>query len=74
MRSKIYLNEAVLNKQHTFGESNKYYPAKVFDGRGRVRKALFTKSQLEVAFDRAEKNLEDFPKQNWFQLFLDGDW
>lgn len=71
MKSKIYLNERVDNKDHQFGEASKYYPVKVVLEDGTIQRALFTKNQIEVALMRAETNEEDFPKKNLLELIFE---
>ena len=62
MDSKIYLSEKVKNKERKFGSQLEYYPCKIILADGTEKNALFTKNQINVAIDRANKNIEDIPK------------
>lgn len=64
MRSIIYINEAVDNKDRRFGSALRYYPARVDDGRG-VYTILLTGAQIGEARERAEANGEDVPPLSW---------
>ena len=61
--SKIETSERVVNKERRFGSALEYFPAYVIDDTGKEIPVLFTKSQLTVAVKRAEKNMEDMPKE-----------
>lgn len=60
MRSKIYLDEKVDNKDRRFGQALEYYPVEVISG-GRCRFALLTPGQVGEALVRGEANEEDKP-------------
>lgn len=69
MKSRIYLNEEVVNKDRKLGASKEYYPLWVDDG---VEKqpALFTKAELDKALERGSKNPEDMPDfDSWMDFF-----
>lgn len=55
LRTKDY----VTNNSRDFGEGLGYYQCFVEDADGNLTPALFTHSQLEAAFKRAEENPED---------------
>ena len=58
------------NKDRKFGANEKYYAIWIEDKKKREKCLLFTEHQLEVAQDRASKNLEDIPKKGfWSNLF-----
>jgi len=61
MKSVIFLSEKVVNKNHKFGEVDAYFPAFVQDEDGNKKPALFTENQIEVAINRASRNMEDIP-------------
>jgi len=65
MRSEIDTSERVENEDRRFGSWRHYYPAMI-DG----EPALFTKDQLEVAKERAQRNPEDIPEDRTFWDFL----
>lgn len=44
MKSKLYMNERVKNKDHKFGESEYYYPVKIVLSDGTISRALFTEA------------------------------
>jgi len=71
MKSVIYFDEYVRNKERKFGSQNFYYPAKIVLDDGTSINALFTIDQINVATQRAEANSEDFPenKNFWEVLF-----
>lgn len=70
MKSKIYLDELVDNKDHVFGETSEYYPAEIITDDGYEVRALFTKSQIDVAIKRATTNDEDFPKKSFLDFLF----
>jgi len=70
VKSEINMNEAVDNKEHKFGEADVYFPCYINTAEGTVA-ALFTKDQLEVAIERATKNIEDIDPGKEGGLF---DW
>jgi len=58
------------NKGRKFGANEEYYAIWIEDSKKREKCLLFTKHQLTVAQERAEKNLEDIPKKGfWSNLF-----
>lgn len=58
--SKILIIEKVENQDRKFGSAKEYYPVLVITKSGAKVPALFTRSQLKVALERATKNKEDF--------------
>ncbi len=71
MKSKIHLAEKVENKDRRFGSQLEYFPVMVAYSGGETSPALFTKSQIEKAIARAERNPEDIPGESfWEKLFL----
>ena len=60
MKSKIDTSEKVDNKERKFGSSLEYFPCLIDDN-----KALFTKNELDIAIERANKNLEDFEEDGF---------
>jgi hypothetical protein len=71
MKSKIYLDECVENKDYTFGEADQYYPVKVVLNNGTIQRALFTRNQIVTALNRAHNNEEDFPDQTFLEIIFD---
>lgn len=67
MKSKIYIEELVENKDRKFGSALEYYPTRIEDEDGQVFNALFTKNEIEVAMERAEANPEDIPKVTFLE-------
>jgi len=63
VESKIDLREEVINKERTFGSNTAYYPAYVVTSDGKEVPALFTMDQLNIAMERAARNIEDIPKE-----------
>ena len=58
------------NKDRKFGANEEYYAIWIEDSKKLEKCLLFTKHQLTVAQERAEKNLEDIPKKGfWSNLF-----
>lgn len=70
MRSKIYLNEKVDNKDRRFGQALEYYPVEIISG-GRRRFALLTPAQISDALLRGEANEEDKPAPTRWERFRD---
>ena len=60
MKSKIYADEVVKNKQSKTFSKSQYYPCTIITG-GVTHNALFTRQQLDIAIDRAWRNPEDVP-------------
>jgi len=70
MKSKIYLEELVDNKDRKFGSTLEYYPVRIESNDGHIVNALFTNSQLDKAIFRANKNPEDVPELTiWESIF-----
>lgn len=63
IKSRIYLDEKLENKDFTFGENKYYYPAIIVYPDGTEKKALLTEHRIGVITERAEKNIEDFPEE-----------
>lgn len=70
MRSKIYLDEKVDNKDRRFGQALEYYPVEIRTG-DRRRFALFTPAQITEALLRGEANEEDKPPPTLWGRFRD---
>ena len=47
VKSKLFINERVENLDHSFGETNEYFPAYVEIDYGVVKPALFTYNQIQ---------------------------
>jgi hypothetical protein len=62
--SYIKLSETVNNKDHKFGETNKYQPCYIESDNGTIKAALFTEHEIETAIIRAKKNPEDMGDRN----------
>lgn len=60
MKSKIYIDERVVNKDRKFGEAKHYYPCRIVGIHGTELDAAFTRNVLEEAIERGNKNKEDF--------------
>ena len=71
MKSKIYLNDIVENKDRKFGSNNQYVVCNIEFEDGRVLPAMFTLSNIELAINRSNKNPEDIPKKEswWTNIF-----
>jgi len=67
MKSKLYLEEIVENKDRKFGSTLKYYPARLISESGTTVNALFTKNELDTAMKRAVTNPEDIPKKTFLE-------
>lgn len=61
MKSRVFLEERVENREHRFGQGAEYYPTIVEAADGTSRPALFTAAAVEEACSRGEANAEDFP-------------
>ncbi len=68
MKSKIYADEYVKNKESKPAAGNHYYPCKIVINNN-TYKGLFTRNQLDVAIARAVRNPEDFPKETFWNKF-----
>jgi hypothetical protein len=64
VKSKVLLEEEVLNTERKFGSDTKYFPAYVKFTDGEHLPAMFTLDQIEDAIERANKNPEDMPKMH----------
>jgi len=71
MKSKIYLNEIVFNKDRKLGSVTDYYPVKVVTENGDIKYALFTINQIEKAIERASYNEEDLPEKSFYELIFE---
>lgn len=68
MRSRIYLDEKVQNKDRRFGQALEYFPVMVITGRRR-RIALLTGPQIAEGLTRYESNTEDVaPPSRWQRM------
>jgi len=71
MKSKIFLEEEVKNKERRFGSDSFYIPVIIvntdgYNGTPSEKPALFTNSQIDVATERAARNPEDIPEDITF--------
>ena len=69
MKSKIYLEEVVENKDRRFGQALQYFPCIIVDLNGVEHKALFTTDRIEKATKRGDENREDFDEERSKFLF-----
>lgn len=70
VKSKIDLFEAQKNKEKKPMEDSVYFPVMIVKGQESYP-ALFTKHQIDVAIERADKNPEDAPyKENLIKGFF----
>lgn len=71
IKSRIYISEAVDNRQHRFGQTTEYFPVVVVWEGGDEAPALFTRHQILEAVERARANPEDIPeaKSLWDVIF-----
>jgi len=67
--SIIKLEEKVENTERKFGAGLEYYPAQIILEDGTETWAMFTKSDIDNAIERAKKNKEDIPKSVWQKMF-----
>lgn len=67
MKSKIYLDEIVENKDQYRSANKQYYPVTIELEDGTELKALFTYHQLATAIRRADRNKEDFKEEGFFE-------
>lgn len=70
MKSKLFLQESVDNKDRKFGSALTYYPCYIEGSTGDVVNALFTHDQIEDAISRAIVNPEDMPKTSLWEALL----
>jgi len=70
MKSRIYLEELVENKDRRFGQTLEYYPTRIEAENGAISNALFTKNELESAMLRAQTNIEDIPKKTFLEVLF----
>ena len=73
MKSKIYADEVVKNKQGKTTSRSRYYPCLIIAG-SLIHTALFTRNQLDTAIGRASKNPEDVPVEQSFWTRLWSRW
>jgi len=73
MKSKIYADEVVKNKQGKTTSRSRYYPCLIIAG-SLIHTALFTRNQLDTAIERAGKNPEDVPVEQSFWTRLWSRW
>lgn len=68
IRSKLFENEVVYNREKHAAADRFYYPAYVRKHDGTYVPAMFTDSDIERAIERASKNPEDVPERSfwWF--------
>lgn len=72
IESELILDEKVSNKDRRFGQAVDYFPVYITSENGEPVPALFTGSQIEVAIERAKRNMEDVQPQDkggFFGLF-----
>lgn len=69
MKSRIYINDAVKNQDKEVMAADQYFPCIIVIN-GYDKAALFTRSQIRVAIDRARKNPEDIPKESFIRKFF----
>ncbi|MEX1383656.1 hypothetical protein [Lutibacter sp.] len=63
---------SVNNKNRKFGSAKNYISIQVEDSNGRNERCLlFTKAEIARAEERAEKNIEDLTKKNFFTKLFD---
>jgi len=63
---------SVDNKNRKFGSAKNYISIQVEDSDGRNERCLlFTKAEIARAEERAEKNIEDLTKKNFFTKLFD---
>jgi len=63
---------SVDNKNRKFGSAKNYISIQVEDSNGRNERCLlFTKAEIARAEERAEKNIEDLTKKNFFTKLFD---
>ncbi len=63
-KGELILSEQVDNKLRRFGQAVDYFPIYVTSKDGKSVPALFTGSQIEVAIERARRNMEDVDPQD----------
>jgi hypothetical protein len=73
MKSTIYADKVVKNKQSKTASRSQYYPCLIVAG-SLVHTALFTRNQLDTAIERAGKNPEDVPAEQPFWIKLWSRW
>lgn len=72
MKSELFMDEVIFNKDRKFGSARYYFPCKVTNAKGEEKPAMFSGSQIKLAIARADKNPEDFPQETksfWKRLF-----
>ena len=70
MKSKIFIEEKVDNKEMKFGETTEYFPARVEYSDSDIKNALFTENEIKVAIERANKNPEDVPEKTIWEALI----
>lgn len=74
VKSRIYMDEQVDNKDRRFGSETTYYPVYVTRADGEEVEALFTINQIESAILRGKKNPEDMPEMaGWLERVFTTD-
>ena len=73
MKSKLYLNERVDNKDFTFGELKNYFPVIILDKDGKRQHGLLTKNDIKTIIARADKNKEDMPNSTFWTSMKEDD-
>lgn len=71
MRSHLYLNEKVENKDRKFGADPEYYPVTIHFPDGTVDGGLITEEQVQTFINRKNLNPEDFPHTPWWKAILE---
>jgi len=67
--SIIKLEERVDNTERKFGAALDYFPSQILLEDGTKLWAMFTKTEIDNAIKRAEKNKEDIPKTLWESIW-----
>ena len=70
MKSKIVLQEEVMNKDRKFGSSLVYFPCHIEDKSGNITNALFTQDQISDAIERGLSNPEDMPRKSLWEAMM----
>lgn len=70
MKSIIYLDESVVNKERLFGSIKSYYPCRIEFANGTISNALFTENQIKEATERAKRNPEDVPEKTFWESLV----
>ena len=67
MKSKVYIEDFVENKDRKFGSNLGWYAAEIIGKKGEKIPAFFTEADIRDAVIRAQKNPEDVPEKSFFQ-------